>query len=108
MQPSLKPKKQESVLRQLSRINAQPINAQTALVVGIKRQTTKVNIQANLKALRVKLGKTTDSIQRKLLESEVKQLDIKLKFGQTPGTDQRAIERALRALERSKWERENR
>lgn len=107
MPPPHKARKQESTLRKLARAGARPVDAQAEAVAGVKRQSTKAKVQERLKEVRAKLQKATDPLLRSELEAEVKRLYARARFGTTPNTDQRAIERATRALERAKWEREN-
>ena len=69
-------------------------------------KSAKAKLRRQLSQVRAKI-QAMDPAGRKELQAEARRLDAQAQFGPAPSVDKRAVERAVRAMERAKWERES-
>ncbi len=91
--------------------NLKPVNSMAARISGANRQQKFQEIKIQIKRRKKELKRNISPERKEWLQKEISKLEARMKY-QGPSDksllSKSAIKRAEKALERAKWERENR
>lgn len=104
--------KTESPVRTIAKYGALPIDANANSVAGIARFEAKERhrggIERRIAEAQLKLSQAFEPSERKKIVTQIERLRREKKGKPNPSISSAAERRAREALERSKWERDNR
>lgn len=100
-------KKGASLLLRIGRAGMQPVDSAAKRVVGLKDAQRKTRLEQKISDIKIVLKESVDPDEELKLRASIKELRTKQRLKPDPKIGAGAIERALRQLERAKWEREN-